>query len=87
MIWLKTKNCIVTGKPAKQWCGYVKLDWLNMEVHVIAGFADDETFMAAKTVSGPCYGDFKIEHGLLVEDRDWIDGKSACRYIETGEIK
>jgi hypothetical protein len=75
---LYTTNCIVTGKPATIYTGHVIIPNLfvgldertnsqYLNVSVIAGFCDNETCDRAKS-GGGCFGDWKPEYGIKVEE-------------------
>lgn len=75
MISLDTKNCIVTGGPARCFTGHVRLYTTGpngvVTVLVGAGFATREASEMLRSDANGCYGDWKPGYGLEV-DRDSI---------------
>jgi len=64
---LRTKNCIVCGKPANIFTGHVLMnDCINKDknYHVIAGFCSDEHINQAISDNYGCFGKFNYLNGI-----------------------
>lgn len=84
-VFIKCKNCIVTGLPAKLWTGIVLMNRGGKKYPVTAGFSSDEHHQQARltatnTELGMEFGDWKFEDGIEISD--WICNQK----IVSGEI-
>lgn len=65
MIVLYTKNCIVTGKPAKVFSGHLKgLLFDGTKISIIAGFVDYNTKKEFKSSGDGYCGEWKESYGI-----------------------
>lgn len=68
----KTKNCIVTGKPATLFTGHVLMETLDRNgrsvvVSILAGFADSKIYESAVCGKAGCYGEWKPTFGAKLD--------------------
>lgn len=72
-ISLRTQNCIVTGKPAEVFTGHVVADCFGplsavARVAITAGFDCSKTYEALACDRTGCFGEWKPEYGVKVDD-------------------
>lgn len=78
VISLQTSRCIVTGEPATIWTGHVIATGYGairddgrmpiLKVGILAGFSSHEASKSAPSDALGCYGEWKQEHGLMLDD-------------------
>lgn len=85
-ISLYTKNCIVTGKPAKLFTGHVIMSFCGEDMPVIAGFEDRAVMNSVSNLDGKSgyFGKWNPTHGLRIEY--WDYNNNVRGKMETGEF-